>query len=50
VPLAELNRYSSTLRALTQGRAIYSRRFIEYVQVPHDVQERLVQTLQAEPA
>ena len=50
VPLAELNRYSNTLRALTQGRAMYSQRFIEYVQVPGDVQQRLVEALQAEPA
>jgi elongation factor G len=44
VPLAEMNRYSTTLRALTHGKATYSMEFVEYQQVPHDVQENLLKT------
>lgn len=41
-PLAELDRYSTTLRSLTQGRGTYIARFHAYQQVPADVQQRLV--------
>ncbi|MFT3885668.1 MAG: elongation factor G [Flavobacteriales bacterium] len=41
-PLAELDRYSTTLRSLTQGRGTYSERFHAYQQVPTDLQHRLV--------
>lgn len=43
VPLAELYKYSSTLRSLSQGKAKFSRKFIEYAQVPPDIQQKLVQ-------
>jgi elongation factor G len=42
VPLAELYRYSSTLRSLSQGRAKFSRKFSEYAPVPHDLQQSLI--------
>ncbi|MDR3297598.1 MAG: elongation factor G [Prevotellaceae bacterium] len=42
VPLAELNKYSTTLSSLASGRATYSMKFLEYQQVPPDVQERLL--------
>lgn len=48
VPLAELYQYSSTLRSLTQGRAKFSRKFIEYAQVPADIQQKLIAEHQAE--
>jgi len=41
VPLAELYKYSTTLRSISQGRAKYTRRFSEYQQVPYEVQEEL---------
>ena len=41
-PLAELDRYSTTLRSLTQGRGTYSERFHAYQPVPGDLQARLV--------
>ena len=44
VPLAELNRYATTLSSLSQGLATHSRRFLEYAQVPGDLQQRLAQT------
>lgn len=42
VPLRDLYKYSSTLRALSQGRAKHSRAFADYQSVPRDVQEQLV--------
>lgn len=42
VPLRDLYKYSSTLRALSQGRAKHTRTFAEYQSVPRDVQEKLV--------
>ncbi|MFH1159411.1 MAG: elongation factor G [bacterium] len=42
VPLAEMNRYSTALSSLTSGRATYSMKFAEYVQVPADVQDKLL--------
>lgn len=47
VPLAELYKYSSTLRALTQGRAKFSQEFKEYNPVPHDIQQKLISEYQA---
>jgi elongation factor G len=41
VPLAELYRYSTTLRSLTQGRATHSREFSKYETVPGDIQQKL---------
>lgn len=43
VPLAELYRYSTTLSSLTSGRATFTQEFIEYQQVPADVQTKLLQ-------
>lgn len=41
VPLKELHKYSSTLRALSQGKAKFSVSFAEYAPVPADLQARL---------
>lgn len=40
-PLAELDRYSTTLRSLTQGRASFAQTFADFVPVPHDLQQKL---------
>ncbi len=48
VPLAELYRYSTTLSALTLGRASYTMQFASYEQVPADVQEKLLKAYQEE--
>lgn len=48
VPLAELYRYSSTLRSLSQGKAKFSRKFSEYAPVPHDIQQKLIQEYKAQ--
>ena len=42
VPLAELYRYSTTLSSITSGRGTFTMTFIEYQQVPMDVQEKLL--------
>jgi elongation factor G len=41
VPLKELHKYSSTLRALTQGKAKFSIAFAEYAPMPADLQAKL---------
>ena len=48
VPLAELYKYSTTLSSLTSGRATFTQEFIEYQQVPADVQEKLLKAYEAE--
>ncbi len=40
-PLAELDRYSTTLRSLSQGRANFRSTFADYVAVPFDLQKKL---------
>ncbi len=42
VPLAEMNRYSTALSSITSGRAMYGMKFIEYTQVPGDIQDKLL--------
>lgn len=48
VPLAELNKYSTTLSSLTNGRATYTMKFAEYALCPPDVQEKLIAAHEAE--
>lgn len=48
VPLAEMNKYQTTLSSLTGGRAWYSMTFDEYGAVPSDVQEVLLKAYEAE--
>ncbi len=50
VPLAELNRYSTSLSSLTSGRATYGMKFLEYQQVPSDVQDQLLKAYEEEEA
>ncbi len=48
VPLAELYRYSTSLNAMSSGRATYTMKFSAYEQVPSDVQEKLLKEYQDE--
>ncbi|MDR1055095.1 MAG: elongation factor G [Prevotellaceae bacterium] len=48
VPLAEMYKYSTTLSSLTSGRATFIMKFLEYQQVPTDVQEKLLKAYEAE--
>jgi elongation factor G len=42
VPLAELYKYSTSLKSMTQGRASHSRVFSHYAPVPSHIQEKIV--------
>ncbi len=42
VPLAEMNKYSTALSSITGGRAMYTMKFLEYSQVPGDVQDAVI--------
>ncbi|MCL2133133.1 MAG: elongation factor G [Bacteroidales bacterium] len=48
VPLAEMNKYSTTLSSLSSGRASFTMEFAEYQQVPADVQEKLLKEYEAQ--
>ncbi len=41
VPLAELHKYSSALRSITQGKAKFTQEFAEYALVPGEVQQKI---------
>ncbi|MCE1190266.1 MAG: elongation factor G [Ignavibacteria bacterium] len=43
VPLAELYKYSSTLRSLTGGRGAHTRKFSHYEDVPKEVENKIVE-------
>jgi elongation factor G len=45
-PLAELDRYSTTLRSLSQGRARFTQTFSEFSSVPFELQQKLSKQLQ----
>src|SRR4030042_2335253 len=48
VPLAEMDRYSTSLSSISGGRAMYSMKFSEYAQVPGEIQEALLKDYEAE--
>ena len=42
VPLAEMFGYSTTLRSMTQGRAVYTMQFDPHEEVPKGVAEQII--------
>lgn len=44
VPLSEMFGYSTTLRSLSQGRAVYSMEFSKYVPVPESVATKILES------
>lgn len=42
IPLASLHKYSTSLRSVSQGKASFSSRFIEYAPVPPNIQEEVI--------
>jgi elongation factor G len=42
VPLAELYKYSSHLRSITQGRGVHHRKFDHYEEVPKDIEQKVI--------
>lgn len=47
-PLSELDKYSTTLRSITQGRASFNCKFSEYAPVPAEVQKKLAEEYKKE--
>lgn len=45
-PQAELDKYSTTLRSLSQGRASFTQRFAEFAPVPFEIQKKLANQMQ----
>ena len=50
VPLAELYKYSTALRSLTQGKGMHSREFSGYEPVPGDVAQKIIADAEARKA
>jgi elongation factor G len=48
VPQAELYKYATTLRSLTQGRAFHSRKLYGYEEVPANVQGKVIEAAKKE--
>jgi elongation factor G len=48
VPLAEMQRYVSLLRSITQGRGVFSLEFADYQQVPNYLTDQIVAASQRE--
>jgi elongation factor G len=42
VPLAEVQTYSADLRSMTQGRGVFSMKFLQYGRIPVHLQEQIV--------
>jgi len=42
IPLAELYKYSSNLRSLTQGRGNHTRKFAHYEDVPKEIEQKII--------
>ena len=45
-PLAEMYKYTTTLRSITQGKASFTTKFYEYATVPMDIQQKLMKEMQ----
>ncbi|MFC1733873.1 elongation factor G, partial [candidate division KSB1 bacterium] len=43
VPLAELYKYSTSLRSLTGGRGVHRRKMVGYEEVPRDIAEKIIE-------
>lgn len=48
IPLAELFKYSTTLRSMTQGRGIHNRAFSHYEEVPGEIAEKIIEQAKKE--
>jgi elongation factor G len=48
VPLKEMNKYSTSLSSITQGRATFTLKFANYEKVPAEVQDELLKAYEAE--
>ncbi len=48
VPLAELYKYSVTVRSLTQGRGVHTQKFSHYEEVPRDISAKVIEEAKKE--
>ncbi|NOX38000.1 MAG: elongation factor G [Calditrichaeota bacterium] len=48
VPLAELQKYSTALRSMTQDRGIFRQKFSHYEEVPPDIAEKIIEQAKKE--
>ncbi len=48
VPLAELHKYSSTLRSITQGRGSHKMGFVAYEEVPAQITAKIIEEAERE--
>ncbi|HEY6865780.1 MAG TPA: elongation factor G, partial [Candidatus Eisenbacteria bacterium] len=48
VPMAELYKYATHLRSLTQGRGMHAQKFSRYEEVPRELAEKVIATARAE--
>jgi elongation factor G len=48
VPLAELHKYSTTLRSMTQGRGIFTQNFSHYEEVPGEMAQKIIEQAKKE--
>ena len=48
VPMAELHKYATELRSMTQGRGTFEMEFARYEQVPPNVAQEIIAKHQAE--
>jgi elongation factor G len=46
VPMAELHKYSTILRSMTQGRGVYKTRFSHYDEMPREQAEKVIEAYQ----
>ena len=47
-PLAEIDRYATTLRSMTQGKGMHSQKFERYEEVPGDIMQKIVESSKKE--
>ncbi len=47
VPLAELYKYSTTLRSMTQGRGMFESEFSHYEEVPREIAQKIIEEAKA---
>jgi len=43
VPLSEMFGYATTLRSMTQGRALYTMQFAHYAEVPQSIGDSIIE-------
>jgi elongation factor G len=48
VPLAEIDRYATALRSMTQGKGMHSQKFERYEEVPGDIMQKIVENSKKE--